>query len=141
MARENRRRRQVGGSAGKYKKFTTFEEGDYLVGKYIKQGVDSKFGKPTYTFELESFELTKPTFDHPAGEEIEEGAELTLNSTGTLDSRMKEVQINDVVEIIYQGKAPLPVGHPFAGTQAHQFEVYVCGEDEGTPEEDGAEDL
>jgi len=127
-----RTRRQIGG-AKSFKKWNTFTEGDYIIGKYVEEGFDNKFKKPTYTFEIEDFEVQDPSIHGDKSLEI--GERVTLNHLAALEQKLAQVNIGDVVELVYNGKAPLPEKHAFAGTMAHQVDVFVCDEEEAGEEE------
>ncbi len=133
-----RTRRKVGG-AGNYKKYKTYAEGDYVVGKFVRTGEDRTYGKPYYVIELEEFKFETPECCSPLGKEIVVGMELTLNSAGSLDHKMEEITIGSIVEIVYNGTEPLPADHKFKNKDAHQFDVFEIDDDEA--ETTGADDL
>ena len=122
-----RTRTQVGGQKS-FKKWGTFVEGDYIIGKYVEEGMDRKFKKPTYTFEVEDFSVQDPSIF--GDKEITVGERLTLNHLTAFEQKMEQIDIGTVVEIVYTGKQALPANHAFAGTMAHQVDVFVCGDDE-----------
>jgi hypothetical protein len=127
-----RTRTQVGGQKS-FKKWSTFGEGDYLIGTFVEQGVDRKFQKPTYTFEIKSFEVADPSIH--GNKEITIGERLTLNHLTAFEQKMEQIEIGTDVEIVYTGKAPLPTGHAFAGTLAHQVDVFIVEGEETEDEE------
>lgn len=101
---------EVGGSRT-YRPWKDWEEGEYVGGKYIKQSVD-KFGKDNYAIEVEDTNI--PT--------LKNGEVMVLNSNGSLDYKMGEVEIGDYVQVEYTGKQVLDKG-PFAGKEAHTVKV------------------
>jgi hypothetical protein len=128
-----RQRRKIGG-AKNFKGWKEFSEGDFIVGEYISEGVDNTYGNPQYTIKVEEFELQDPSLY--GDKTLVAGMELTLNSSGTYDSKMKELAKGTVVEIVYNGTEALPSTHKFKGRDAHQIDVFVLGDEEEIQEDD-----
>lgn len=129
-----RRRRTLGGAKA-YRAWKLWEEGDQIVGKLVEIGEDT-YGKPNYVIEIEEM-----NFEHIPEKEThlkaEVGKRIGLNSAGSLDFKMNEVEIGQVVEITYEGVEKLPDNHKFKGKDCHQIEVVVLEDSD----EDGYEDL
>lgn len=130
-------RRKVAG-AGQFKKYTSWTDGDFIVGKLIEVGEDQTYGKPTYKILLEEVDMADATYDYPEGKAMEAGQEITLNSSGSLDHKMKNIPVGSIVEVEYKGTEKLPSGHKFSGKNCHQFEVATF-EDDGQDSDDAGD--
>ena len=110
--------------ASSYKAWKEWEIGDYVVGKYSKEGED-KFGNPTYQLEVieAGFEEKAPAV----------GAYFTLNSSGSLNKAFEDIEIGQVVKVIYKGEDTINKGK-FAGKKYHSMEVLVAGKSALKPE-------
>lgn len=122
-------RRKIGG-AGQFKKYASWNEGDFIVGKLVEVGEDATYGKPTYKIQLEEIEMANATYDYPEGKAMEVGQEITLNSSGSLDHKMNGIAVGTVLEIVYNGTEALPSNHKFSGKSCHQFEVATFEDDD-----------
>lgn len=105
MARE-----QVNGGDITYYKASTMAVGQTVIGKFIKASTD-QFDNPCY---------------HLRGID---GKRMVLNYCTSLERAMENVSVGDVLDVVYQGTKKLEKG-PFAGKDAHRFEVYkLTGQD------------
>ena len=133
MSNLTRVRRQVN-PALVYKRWSDWSQGDYIIGEYIGTKFDQKFDKEVYMVKLEQVNLADPKTSQ--GSAIREGMTIGLNHCGGLATRMAEVKIGDCIELVYNGLSELPSGHKFKGKDAHQFEVYILGDEVESEEED-----
>lgn len=117
-----------------FKKWADWAEGDYVSGELLSVAVDPTYGKNVYGVKLEGISLVDPTTSN--GVELKPGMTLGLNAAGGLDYRMKEVEVGDIVEIVYQGSGELPGNHKYKGKPAHQFDVYTLADEEEIEEEE-----
>jgi hypothetical protein len=141
--------REIGGSK-KYRNWSLWEEGDYIVGKFTGTTMDN-FGKENYNIEISETNIEFdpdhhyiPTKGKNRGKKvydvkIEEGETISLNHSGSLAYKMDQVNNGEVVKVIYRGTEVLPDNHQFAGAECHQMEVLVAETSEGDPVEDGDE--
>lgn len=102
--------------ASNYRKWTEWKVGDYMVGKYNSQTTD-KYNKPNYSFEVQETKFAD-------GKNITTGDFMTLNSNGSLDFAMKNVEEGDIVMVVYKGKDVQTKG-PYKGKEFHKLEVLV----------------
>ena len=100
-----------------YKSWKNWEEGDYLVGKYVSQHEDN-YGKPNYKVEV--IEAGFSSGDAPKA-----GAMFTFNSSGALNKAMDEVKEGDVIKVIYKGEETINKGK-YKGKAFHSMEVLVA---------------
>lgn len=100
-----------------YKSWKNWEEGDYLVGKYVSQQEDN-YGKPNYKVEV--IEAGFSSGDAPKA-----GAMFTFNSSGALNKAMDEVKEGDVIKVIYKGEETINKGK-YKGKAFHSMEVLVA---------------
>lgn len=133
MSNLTRTRRQVN-PAIVYKRWGDWSQGDYIIGEYLGTKIDPTYNKEVYMVKLETVSLSSPVTSQGGG--IKEGMTIGLNHCGGLAVRMSEVKIGDCIELIYNGTEELPSGHKYKGKDAHQFEVYILGDEEENSEED-----
>lgn len=140
-----RTRKKIGG-AGNYKRYTTWSDGDWISGKFISKGIDKTYDKPFYVVKIEDFGMADPLCsvskkkekEGAKGKPLAKGMELTLNSAGSLNWKMDELEIGDEIEVVYKGMEALPEDHKNSGAESHQFDVFALGdEDEEENETDG----
>jgi hypothetical protein len=105
-----------------YRKWSEWETGDVVVGKYVSTEEDS-YDKTNRILELEYCSFNESLV----------GKKLVLNSCGSVDSAFEQVDFGDIVQVEYKGIEKLEKGK-FAGKDAHSLEISVV-EEEG-PEED-----
>ena len=112
---------------GTYRKWADWTEGDVLICKFVSEGVDTTYGKPTWTVKVEEAMFS----DEDAGHVLK-GKNLTLNSNGQFDKAMAQVSEGDMIQITYNGVSEIEKGK-YRGKDAHQVEVELVVEE-------GAED-
>jgi hypothetical protein len=122
-----RRRRKTIGGAKIYKPWKDWSVDDFIIGKFTQQSIDN-YDKPCYHIEIEEFNLSSPKCYK--GSEIKVGTLIGLNSCGSLDYKMEEVEIGQTVEITYMGTETLPDNHKFKGKDSHQVDVAVLEDEE-----------
>lgn len=132
--RRTRQKRQLTGG-GSYINWKEMVEGDWFVGKLTRRSQDAK-GNNRYHLELEEFETSariNVTKAVPNGTgEPEVGMTIILNGTTAFDNALENVADGAFLEILYNGKAPLPKNHTYAGTMAHQIEVSELVDDDSS---------
>ena len=107
--------RKVKGSS-KYKAWKEWEEGDYVIGDYEDKGTD-QFGNPSYRLKIIETTL----------EGVEEGDTFTLNSNGSLNYKIEDVEIGSVIRVEYCGEDILDnPKSPFNGKTFHKVELEVA---------------
>ena len=119
-------RRKIGG-ARSYKAWKLWEAGEYIVGKYVGSSTDN-YDKPNWHIELEEVHMVDAKASN--GKTLEAGVVMGLNSAGTLNPKMDDLEIGAIVEIVYNGLDTLPENHKFKGKDCHQIDVAELGEDE-----------
>jgi hypothetical protein len=112
-----------------YRKWEDYSEGDVVVGEFV--GIHTC----QYDKQNPKIKVLEADFKDGSGEDLV-GKTLVLNSCGSLDKAMEEVEENDILQVEYTGKIVLEKG-PFAGKTAHTMEVSICEADE--EEEEGEE--
>jgi hypothetical protein len=117
-------RRKIGGVKC-YKPWKDWENGDYIVGKYIGQSIDS-FDKPNFHIELEEVSMVSAKASN--GSKLEAGVILGLNASGQLVPKFDSLKVGDVVDVTYRGIESLPDNHRFKGKDCHQIDVSVLEE-------------
>lgn len=100
-----------------YKAWKNWSEGDFLVGKYISESEDN-FGNPNYKVEVLEANFEDGTTPKPT-------STFTFNSSGTLKKAMQEVNVGDIVKVIYKGEDVVTKGK-FKGKKFHSMEVLVA---------------
>lgn len=92
-----------------FKKWEEWNEGDYVVGKYVKDHQDSyKKINPVLEVAEASFDISQKL--------------ICLNTCGSLTKAMAEVSIGEYVQVTYTGKAKIAKGI-YAGKEAHSVQV------------------
>lgn len=109
----------------KFRKWTDWKEGDYVVGKFIGTHVDN-YEKENYKVQV----LDAQFEDAELATELV-GKNLVLNACGSLDYNWSEadVQVGDVVMVTYTGKALMEKGK-YAGKEAHTMTLSIMGDAE-----------
>ena len=100
-----------------YRSWAKWESGDFLVGKYLSAGEDS-FGNPNY-----KVEVIEAQFDD--GSAPKAGSNFSFNSSGTLKKAMEEIEVGDIIKVIYKGQNVIPKGK-YKGKSFHEMEVLVA---------------
>ncbi len=95
--------RKLGGR--KYLKWSDWNPGEYIVGKYI-QSYEDQFGNENYEVQIIEAEVE--------GIELKEGDLFGLNSCGGLKRNMEDVAYGSYVQVTYNGKGVMEKG-PFKG--------------------------
>lgn len=119
--------RKVKGSRT-YKKWSEWELGDFVVGKFIEQGQD-QYKKNNYIVEV-----IETSF-----EDVKVGSNLCLNANGSLDYRMEDLDIGTIVRVEYEGEDVLEKG-PYKGKKFHKVSVEVAESSLDTTTEEEVED-
>jgi len=122
-----RRKRSISGGARSYRGWKNWTAGDILVGRFVNQSVD-QYDKPNYHIEVIETDFAEEE------ENVEAGKKLVLNSCGSLDYAMEQVEIGMDIEIIYQGTTTLEKGK-YKGKECHTVEVSEVLTGEDTSEE------
>lgn len=116
-----------------YRKWNLWKEGDVVVGKFVAERED-KYKKPSWIIEvIEAHLQGKPKLAAKL-----KGQNLGLNSTGTLDKAMEQVEIGNTVQITYSGMEEM-TGGPFKGKDRHVVEVDIV-EEAGEEDEEVSDD-
>lgn len=128
MKRVFKTKRKVGKVKAAYRGWKLWEEGDWLIGTY-KGSQQDQYDKPNYLIEIIEcgFKNKKARTEAIAAKVI------GLNSSGKLDTAMKEVEVGEVVQIVYNGTSTITKGK-YKGKDAHDIEVDIV-EEEGAEEE------
>ena len=100
-----------------YKSWAKWQEGDFLVCKYLSTGEDS-FGNPNY-----KVEVIEAQFED--GQVPKSGTNFSFNSSGALKKAFEEITEGDIVKVIYKGQGTIPKGK-FKGKSFHDMEVLVA---------------
>lgn len=118
-----------------YRRWKEWEEGDYVIGKFVDQEIDN-YRKPSYIIEVEEVDF----LDEEAMEKWKPGARAGLNSNGLLDSIMaKKVEIGDVIKVEYGGIDIMTKG-PHEGKEVHIVNVFLMDEEEDASDESLSDD-
>lgn len=130
--RKFKSKRKLVGANSVFRPWKNFEIDDSFVGIY--KGSRDNVGKFSAT--VHDFEVLESDFAD--GFTVEEGKLLSLNSMGSIDNQVQELQVGEAVQMTYVGEEKLPPGHPFAGGNCHQVELVVGDFEED--EEDSSDD-
>jgi len=104
-----------------YKAWKEWQEGDYVVGKFVATSID-KFKKTNWHLELIEYKFKD-------GTKLPENKVLGLNSTALLDKVMEGVTIGEVLQIDYDGTETLTSG-PYEGNESHSMIISILEEEE-----------
>lgn len=130
-----------------FRPWAQWEEGDGIIGRLINVSEDN-YGKNNYEIEVQEVDFSQDevSYTNKKGEEVvckapQPGEVFVLNSNGSLDRAMEQVDTGDFVKVIYSGTDVLTKGK-YAGKEFHKLEVFVSKEDEETSNEnEEAQDL
>lgn len=114
-----------------FRKWADWEEGDRIVCKLVGTKPNKKNkSKNDFIVEIEEVEFS----DRAAQKKFnKQGMKLTLNAAGKLNKSLDDVEMNELVEITYLGSNEIQ-GGDFEGEQAHDFDVNLVEEDDGSEE-------
>lgn len=115
-----------------YRKWSDFDEGDAVIGKYVGSSIDN-YKKPSWHIEVEDAQFA----DKKAAKALI-GKVWGANASGKLNKAMEEVEEGTFVQITYLGKSEMQSG-PYEGSDAHDIEVVEL-EEEGAESDDEDED-
>ncbi len=107
-----------------YKKWNEWEVEDFVVGKLIEVGED-QYKKANYIVEVIETSL----------EGVEVGKNLCLNSNGSLDYRMEDVEIGTIIRVEYEGEGVMEKG-PYKGKKFHKVDLQIAVADSSEEDED-----
>ena len=125
-----RKFRQVGKQ--RFRKWSDWEKGDYVVGKFIAQREQNYKGiKPVYDIELETCVFKKREAELP------DGTILALNSCGILNKNMKEVCIGDIIKVEFGGKETYQDKETGDDVTANIVNVYSLADDDEAADDEG----
>lgn len=110
--------KQIGGNRV-YKSWKEWKKGDTIVGVYESSYTDN-FGKTGY--QIKVLESTIEGFN--------QGVTVGLNSTGSLNYKMKTVKENSIIKLVYGGIGKIAKGK-YKGKDFHEVNLFV---DEGENE-------
>jgi len=97
-----------------------WDAGDQLAGKIVSIGRD-KFGKPAYNIKVTDVEFVKKS------EQPNVGELFTLNSTGGIESKLKQlggVNVGDIIGVEYNGEVTIEKGQ-WRVSKSHDIDVFV----------------
>lgn len=116
--------RKVSGGIKNFRKWSEWEEGDVMVGKYLNSEKDTRYGGMNRVFEV-----IEANFLDKNGKSLE-GQQLSLNKNATIDRVFKEhtPKPGTDMQITYNGKEEM-TGGDYAGQEKHVIEVILGGED------------
>ena len=114
---------EVGGNRV-FKPWKEWNEGEYVSGKYLSQSED-KFGNPNYAVRIGETNI----------EGLEVGETLVLNSNGSLNYKMEEVEVGAEILAEYTGMMKLEKG-AFTGKDCHTVKLLVAEADGVEADED-----
>jgi hypothetical protein len=119
-----------------------WEEGDYVIGKFITTITDN-YKKDCPVLEVYEANLSNDVLDKDGNAVEIEGKNLQLNACGSLtwqmfgenDKGKEAVKEGEVIQVMYTGKDVMEDG-PYAGKPFHTVEVSIMEEDEEEIDED-----
>ena len=126
-----RSKKKVSGG-GLYRKWSDWQEEDYVIGKYVKSGED-QYGNPSWSLTIYDAEMSDKKFAKSILEKT-----LILNSAGQLNKAMEEIELGEIVKVTYKGTSKIEKGK-YKGKEAHLHDVEIMHED-GAEEEVNEED-
>lgn len=106
------------GGAQNYRKWEDYSEGDIVTGQFVGIHV-CQYKKKNFKIKV----LDAQFEDFEAADKLI-GKILVLNSAGSLDKQMEEVQEGEFITMEYSGKTMLTKG-PYAGKEAHGMIVNI----------------
>jgi hypothetical protein len=114
-----------------FRPWALWEEGDVIIGSLIRISEDD-YGKPNYEISVMEvdFAQDEASYKNKKGQEVickTPGINevFVLNSNGSLDRAMENVEVGDVVKVIYQGVDTLKKGK-YAGKEFHKLDVFFA---------------
>lgn len=128
-------KKKLSGVQAEYKKWTEWEVGDTIIGKFVGSKIDG-YKKPNWLIEVEEANFAK---NGKKESKRLVGKILGLNSTGKLDRAMKEVELGDMVQVEYKGMASITKGQ-YKGKDAHDMDVDIVEEEGEETEEEETEE-
>lgn len=127
-------KKKVSGVRCTYRAWKEWQEGDFIVGKYVGSSEDN-YGKPNWHVEIyEAAFAKKPKLAAGLVGKI-----LGMNSAGMLDKAMKKIEEGEVIQVTYDGTSIIQ-GGDYEGTKSHKHIVEVMKEDDGSAEESEDDD-
>ena len=108
--------RSVGGSRS-YRSWKSWEEGDTLTCKFIKQYED-QYQNAGYEVEVIECDF------HNEEDIVDEGKIMGLNGCGSLNYKMEEIPQGAIIQVVYEGKGKVEKG-PMKGKDFHDVSVLV----------------
>ena len=125
--------KKIGGGS-QYLSWAKWEEGDYIIGKFVEEGND-QFGNPCWVVETLETSLTEDSKGNPMKEE----GRFTLNSAGSLKFKMQSAEKGDIIRVEYLGMTVVDnPKNPFHGKSCHDIDVQI---DTGEAMESAAPDM
>lgn len=136
MAKKRVFRQVVGQKA--YRKWSLWEEGDWIEGIYVRKDIDFKYKKNVYLIELLDCGLA----DQEVEDNFRRMKNVQINSNGLIEKAFEGIEVGQVVRIDYHGTSEITKGE-HAGEQAHSVTVSVASweEDTGLVSDEGTDDL
>jgi hypothetical protein len=127
-------KKTLSGTKSEFRAWKEWSEGDYVIGQLIGTNQNKKNkSKKDWIIKVEDAEFE----DSKLARELV-GKNLTLNTAGQLDKGMDQVEIGDLVKVMYNGSAEMQ-GGDYKGEMAHNMEVSLVEEESDDSEDD--EDL
>jgi hypothetical protein len=118
------------GGAMSFRKWDDYEVGDVVIGTFL--GIHTcQFKKTNFKIKV----LDAQFVDTELAESLI-GKTLVLNSAGSLDKQMEEVEEGETIQVEYTGKSLLTKG-PYAGKEAHSVTVNIVEMSEEQDATDG----
>lgn len=122
-------KKKLSGGRSIFRKWNEWEEGDYIIGKYVGMKEDN-YDKPNWMVQVEEAVFAD---EEEAAKLV--GKQIGLNSNGQLDKAMEKVEEGQFVQVTYNGKSEIEKGK-YAGKEAHLVGVDLVEEDDGSTEEE-----
>ena len=123
-------KKKLTGIAKTFKKWSEWEEGDQVIGKWVADHKD-QYDHVCPVLEVEYAKFADKKFSKEVV-----GKNLVLNASGTLTKQLyveKNAQHGDILQLTYMGTSMIEKGK-YKGKEAHNLEIEVLVE-EGSEEE------
>lgn len=112
--------RTVGGSKN-YKAWKDWGEGDYIIGKFEKTGIqETKYGEQQWY----DTNVLATSMD-----DVKVNKTFRFNGNGSMDFAMEEVEPGETIRVEYEGLKTLESGN-FKGKEFHAIKVEVAEEEQ-----------
>lgn len=125
-------KKKLSGEPMNFRKWSDYEEGDYVVGEYVGIHTDQ------YDKECMKMKVEDAVFRDKKAAKNVIGKILVLNAAGQLNKAMEKMDEGQFVQVTYNGMSTIETGK-YAGKDSHVLDIQLM-EEEGAEEDEDGED-